>query len=88
MTDDQVRESIARIEEHLATLVKLQMVPVLEKELQADFCRKLWPHTGKATIREIQKKLKCRPNKISETWKRWLQLGLVVKDGQTYRKVV
>ena len=88
MTDDQVGETIARIEEHLATLVKLQMAPILENELQDDFCRELWTHIGKATNREIQKKLKCGPNRISETCKRWLQFGLVVKDGQTYRKVV
>ena len=88
MTDDQVRESIAKIEEHLATLVKLQMAPVLEKELQDDFGRKLWALTGKAKREEIRKKLMCAPNKLSETWTRWLQLGLVVKDGLTYRKVV
>ncbi len=88
MTDKQVSDGIARIEGLLSTLVKLQMAPILEKELQDDFCRKLWTHTGKATAREIQKKLKCGANKISETWTRWRELGLVVKDGKAYRKAV
>ena len=88
MTDDQVRESIARIEEHLATMVKLQMAPVLEKELQDEFRQKLWALTGKAKREEIRKKLKCGPNRIAETWARWEQAGLIVRDGQNYRKLV
>jgi hypothetical protein len=87
LNEKEISEAIPRIEALLSTLVKLQMAPVLERELQEIFCRKLWSLTGKATSRDIQKKLKCGAKRISDTWSRWEQAGLITRDGQTYRKV-
>ena len=88
MSDEKIRDGFARIEGLLLTLVKLQMAPVLENELKDDFARKLWNLTGKATTREIQKKLKCSPNRISDTWVRWEMSGLIIKDGKSYQRIV
>lgn len=88
MSDNEIRDGIAGIEALLATLVKLQMAPILEHELRDPFGRKLWDLTGKATIRKIQKTLKCSPNRISDTWARWEKSGLIKKDGNSYQRNV
>jgi predicted transcriptional regulator len=88
MSEKEVLEGIARIEGLLSTLVKLQMAPVLEHELTDDFARKLWDMTGKATTAEIQKRLKCRRTRISDTWARWDKTGLIKKDGRSYHRIV
>jgi hypothetical protein len=88
VNDKEMLEGIARIEGLLSTLVKLHMAPFLEHELADDFARKLWLVTGKSTTREIQKKLKCGPNRISETWARWESSGLITKDGKGYKRTL
>lgn len=88
MTDDELEIAVDRIEGLLTALVRLQTGVVLEQELKDDFDRQLYELTGEATTREIQKKLKAGPNRISDTWKRWERLGLVIKDGKTYRRTV
>ena len=88
MTHDDLHAAVGRAEALLKALVKLQMAPLLEKELEQEDDRKLYELTGKATQREIQKKLKMGPGRISATWARWEGMGLLVKEGNTYRKVV
>lgn len=78
----------ARIEGLLKALLKIHMAPVLEAELNDEFSRKLFSLTGKVTRREIQKRLRCGPNRICETWARWDRLGILAKDGASYRKVI
>jgi hypothetical protein len=87
MCDDKAPDATARLEWLLAALVKLQMAPILERELTDDFHRRLYALTGKATRRQIQQKLKCGPNRISSTWVRWEQMGIIAKDGAAYRRV-
>jgi hypothetical protein len=85
----ETSDGTARIEALLTSLVKLQMGPILDRELNDDFSKKLWPLVGKAKRRDIMKKLKCSPNKITEKFARWEQLGLVVrKNGYNYEKIV
>ena len=88
MGDTEVLEGLARIEGLLSALVKLHMAPAIERELDSDFARKLWSLTGKATVREIQRTLKCSPNRVSVTWARWESSGLIRKSGQSYQRIV
>ena len=87
MTDGKGAEANERVERLLAALVKLQMAPILETELRDDFHRRLYALTGKATSRQIQKKLRCGANRISDTWARWERMGIIAKDGATYRRI-
>ena len=88
MPNEHQHGTMDRVEALLTALVKLQMGPILEDELKDDTDRQLYELTGKLKRREIEKKLKIGPGRISDTWKRWEQLGLVVKDGKTYRRTV
>jgi len=78
----------ARIETLLRALLKIQMAPILQSELSDDFSRKLFALTGKVPMREIQKRLRCGPNRICNIWARWDELGIITKHGSTYRKVL
>ena len=88
MPNEHQDDTMDRIEALLTALVKLQVGPILQDELKDDTNRQLYELTGKATRREIQKKLKVSPGRISATWQRWERLGIMVKDGQTYRRTV
>jgi hypothetical protein len=87
-TNEELNEGIARIEGLLRTLVRIQMAPILERELTNGFASKLWPLTGMAKRNDIMKKLKCGPNRVAEMWARWEQFGLIVKKGHNYKKMV
>ena len=84
----EVKTVIARIEGLLSALVKLQMAPVLEHELADGFARRLWDLTGSGTIREIQKRLRCSPNRISDKWARWERSGLIRRNGNGYQRIM
>ena len=43
--------------------------------------------TGKNTVREISKKTKVATGSISKIWSQWEEIGLVIKEGQKYKKV-
>jgi len=86
MADSELQVML-RVEELLRHIVKLHASAILQAELQGEFEKKLYELTGSVKREDILKKLKCSPNRISETWSRWEQLGLLVKDGKSYRKV-
>ncbi len=80
--------AMSRVEALLTTLVKLQMGPILDTELKDVKDRQLYELTGTLKRRDIEKKLNIGAARISATWQRWEQLGLVIKDGKTYRRTV
>jgi hypothetical protein len=79
---------LQRIEELLIALLKVQLAPILEKELSDTKKAKLYKTIGKCGIVELSKKLDCSTGWISGVWKSWEQLGLIVKDGRTYRHIL
>jgi len=78
---------LSRIEELLTTIAKVQFKDVFERELANPTTAKLYEFTGAHTSRELAKRLNCSRTQISETWQRWERLGLLVKEGKSYRKV-
>jgi transposase len=63
-------------------------MPVLQVELADPRMAELYDLTGTYSQREIKKKLNMSATTISEAWKRWERLGLLVREGQEYRRVV
>ncbi len=88
MPNEHENGAMTRVEVLLTALVKLQMGPILEEELKDETDRQLYELTGTLKRREIEKKLKISPGRISAAWQRWERLGLMVKDGQAYRRTV
>jgi hypothetical protein len=79
---------LARIEELLELLTKTKLAAVLQKELNDPRMAQLYDLTGSHGQREIKKKLSMSANTISDAWNRWEQLGLLVREGKEYRRVM
>lgn len=86
--NEEVLETLKRIEEWVAIIAKAQLAPVAKSEFADGKMAKLYGMTGKASQTQIQKTLKLSPNRISDAWKRWEQQGLLIREGQRYRKVL
>lgn len=89
LTDNnEILDTLRRIEEWLAILAKAQLAPIAKAELSDPKMAQLYKLTGSASQAEIQTKLKMSPNTVSDMWKRWEQIGLLVRDGKRYRRVL
>jgi len=83
---EEVLASLKHIEELLTVLVKNALSKAIERELRNSDMEKLYAITGNCTARQAAKKLDWSLGKISSIWQRWERLGLLVKDGKTYRR--
>jgi len=86
--DPQVIGHLERIEELLKALVKCSLAEVISRELTDSRMEELYDLTGTLKVAEIAKKLRCSATTVSETWRRWERLGILVKDGRQYRRVI
>lgn len=75
-----------RIEDLLRSLLKVQLGPLLKEHLSSDERREIYRQTGKMTVKQISKKVGWSTGKISGLWSEWEELGLLLKDGKSYRK--
>ncbi len=78
---------LSNIEKLLTVLVKNQLAREIEKEMEDSKKKKLYELTGKYGVQDIAKKMKCSVGWISGVWKRWDQLGLIIKHGKGYVKI-
>ena len=87
--EDQISELILlfkRNNELLSVIAKANLAPVLARELSDKKYEKLYSMTGKKSSRDISKALKISVGAISNQWKKWEMLGLLIKDGKNYRR--
>ena len=79
---------IQRTNDLLTVLAKMAISDTLENELADPKKRKLYELTGGSLpVKTIAAKVGISAGAISGHWKRWEQLGLLVKDGKQYRRV-
>ncbi len=79
---------LTRIEYLLQVIAKVQLAPLVERELVDDRTRSLYELTGTVTAAEAARKLKLGKKTVLDTWKRWESLGLVMRDGKQYKKAI
>jgi hypothetical protein len=85
---DNVAALLARTNELLTTIAKVQLAKVIDDEFSEPKKRQLYGLTGGEMTRDqLVKKLGMSAGTISGVWQRWEQLGLVIKDGKQFRKV-
>jgi len=84
----EVLTCLRRIEDLLVALLKREVSDVLEKELSDDNMRKIYALTGECTARELSEETGLGIATISRVWQRWENLGLIVKEGKKYRKLL
>jgi predicted transcriptional regulator len=77
-----------RIIELLETLVKIELGPVIAKELKDKKMQKLYELTGKNNVTELKNKLNISLGTISNIWQKWESLGLIKKEGKSYKKII
>ena len=85
---EQILQSLQHIEELLQTLLKPQIAPILDRELTDPKMKSLYALTGSRTVNDLAKQTGFSTGKISGIWKHWEQLGLLIKEGRSYRKVL
>ena len=90
MTDEsELIQEVRRTNELLSALVKIQLRDVLESELADKKKKRLYELTGGSlAVKEISKKVGMATGPISQTWQGWERLGLLIKEGKKYRRVL
>lgn len=81
-------DTLERIEELLRVIARVVVSDKLSQVLEDKNYQTLYEGTGKLGIVELSKKTRFSTGKISGIWKEWEQLGIVVKDGKSYKKVI
>ena len=82
MTSEQ---DIKKIREMLEFLAKQKIAERVNKLNETE--RKIYDLTGKIDHTEMFKTLKIAPNTVSKIWQKLESEGLLIKDGNKYRKV-
>lgn len=80
---------LQRTNDLLLILVKVQLRTVIDSELSDAKKNALYKLTGNSmTARQISQKIGMATGTISRTWQHWEEVGLLIKDGKSYRRVL
>lgn len=85
---DEILETLERTNELLELIAKISLGKIIEKEVYDEKLKKLYELTGKESITSISKKIGISSGKISAIWKKWEAIGMIVKDGKSYRRII
>lgn len=85
-SNDQLAKHLQRNNELLLVIAKVLLARTLSEELASDKLKKLYDLTGKSTVKEISASLRMSVKTISDAWQRWEKMGLLIKDGKSYRR--
>ena len=75
-----------RVEELLTVIAKAVLAPVMQTEFQDKKLAALYALTGKVTADEACKRVGLSKTTVIEAWARWVDLGLIIKEGKKVRK--
>jgi hypothetical protein len=91
MTGSQVDVGalLQRTNDLLLTLVKTQLRAVTAAEFSDPKKKALYDLTGTAMpVKKISEQIGMATGTISTTWQHWEDVGLLIKDGKSYRRVL
>ncbi len=83
----QINTQLQRSNELLTVISKTLLSDALKNEVKNKKMAKLYELTGSDTRDEISKKIGMSAGAISAVWQRWETLGLLIKDGKSYRRI-
>ncbi len=88
--NDETTRTLQAIEKHLETLVRFNYSQIKKQALAMadDGERKAFELTGVKKRDEICDELRMSSATLADLWKKWFDLGLLVKDGKGYKKTV
>jgi predicted transcriptional regulator len=81
-------QCLPRIETLLTALVRSSLTDAIAVITNDKRLSRLLELTGKATVREAPRKTGTALGTISKAWREWEKLGLIVKDGSQYKRIV
>jgi hypothetical protein len=80
---------LQRTNDLLQILVRVQLRAVIEAELSDPKRKDLYELTGGSLpVKQISEKVGLGTGTISRTWQHWEDVGLLIKDGKSYRRVL
>ena len=91
MTNSQgdVCALLRRTNDLLQILVKVQLRAVIEAELSDPKKRMLYGLTGESLpVTKIAERVGLATGTISRTWQHWEDVGLLIKEGKSYRRAL
>lgn len=91
MTNEKIggdSQSLERLEELLKLIAKTLLSDKIEEIFGDKRQRILYEETGETPVKQLAKKTGFSAGKISNLWEKWERMGLLVKDGKQYRKVI
>lgn len=88
MTTDDIAQSLKNIEKHLEALVRFNYAQIKKQAFANEAEEKIFEMTGVKGQKEICTELHVSPNKLSDLWNKWLDMGLLIKEGTSYKKTV
>ena len=88
MTNDEIAQSLKNIEKHLEVLVRFNYSQIKKQAFENESEEKVFEMTGVKGQKEICSELHISPNKLSDLWNKWLDIGLLIKEGTSYKKKV
>lgn len=80
--------ALERIEELLALIARAMLAERLDEIMSDKTHCLILEQTGKLPVTQLAKKTGLCAGTISGLWQKWEQIGLVVKDGRQYRRVL
>ena len=86
---DNTNALLRQSNELLTLLAKIAVTETLRRELASRKLQHLYRLTGQGlAVKQLSAKVGMAVGPISEAWQRWESLGLLIKDGKHYRRVL
>lgn len=80
--------TLRHIEELLTLIARATLADRLDEILADKTHRLILEQTGDHPVRQLARRTGLSRATISRLWQKWEQMGLVVKDGKQYRRVL
>jgi predicted transcriptional regulator len=87
-SEDNLAAILKDIEKHLAALVRFNHAQIMREAITNPVEQKVYELTGTKTTKEICSELHLSATTVSELWNKWANLGIVTKQGNSYKKTV
>ena len=87
-SDPEILEYLNSIDQHLKVLVKVNFALLKMQVPMDDTENRAFELTGEMKRDEICTKVQISATTLSALWNRWYDAGLLVKDGNSYKKAV
>jgi len=88
MTTDEIIKSLNNIEKQLELLVRFNYAQIKKQAFENEAEEKVFEMTGVKGQKEICSELHISPNKLSDLWNKWFDMGLLIKQGSSYKKIM